>query len=84
MVRTLFMHYQETKYGFEWGSAKMERCFSDKKKGWVTFLLKTPKDELQIYVTKTGKVRIHGKRGELLCPNAQAEPARSNNDERNT
>jgi hypothetical protein len=60
------MHYKETEYGFEWGAAKIERCFSDDKKGWVTLLLKTPKDELQIYVTKTGKVRVHKNLVELL------------------
>lgn len=52
-------HYKETPYGFEWGAAKVERCFSDSKKGWVTLLVKTPKIQLQIYVTKTGKVRVH-------------------------
>lgn len=67
------MHYEETKYGFEWGVAKITRCFSDEKAGWVTLLLETPKHkagaELQIYVTKTGKVRIHGVRGEWKAPN---------------
>jgi hypothetical protein len=60
------MHYHETKYGFDWGAASVERCFSDDEKGWVTLLLKTPKLKhgLQIYVTKTGKVRIHDERGE--------------------
>lgn len=29
------MHYQETKYGFEWGSAKIQRHISDGPKGWV-------------------------------------------------
>lgn len=63
-------HYAETKYGFEWGAAVIERCFSDDKNGWVTLLLKTPKHEhgLQIYVTKTGKVRIHSEAGEWLPP----------------
>lgn len=58
-------HYQETKYGFEWGAAKIERCFSDSKKGWVTLILTTKKGDWQIYVTKTGKVRIHSKSKEL-------------------
>lgn len=53
------MRYEETQFGFNWGSAELTRCFSDSKKEWVTLLLKTPKHELQIYVTKTGKVRIH-------------------------
>lgn len=58
-------HFKETKYGFEWGAASVERCFSDKKKGWVTLVLRTKKNPngIQIYVTKTGKVRIHGDDG---------------------
>lgn len=55
------MHYKETDYGFEWGSAKIERNCSDSKKGWVVMNLKTQKhtEGMQIYVTKTGKIRIH-------------------------
>jgi len=34
------MHYREIKYGFEWGSAKITRFFSDEKAGWVTFMKK--------------------------------------------
>lgn len=60
------MHYKETKYGFDWGAAEISRCFSDEKKGWVTLIIKTPCEELQLYVTKTGKVRVYGKRGERL------------------
>jgi hypothetical protein len=48
-----------TQYGFQWGAAKIERACSDDKKGWVCMLLETPKTKLQIYVTKTGKVRVH-------------------------
>ena len=60
-------HYAETKYGFEWGAAKIERCFSDDKKGWVTMLLTTNRHPhgIQIYVTKTGKVRIHSQFKEM-------------------
>ncbi len=63
-------HYAETKYGFEWGAAKIERGFSDDKKGWVTLILRTPKykNGLQIYVTKTGKIRIHDSIAEWLPP----------------
>lgn len=59
------IHYAETKYGFDYGSAKIERCCSDEKKGWVLLKLTTPKhkDGLQIYVTKTGKIRIHDENG---------------------
>jgi len=52
------IHYKEIDYGFEYGSAEVTRLFSDKKKGWVTLQVKTPKKTLQVYVTKTGKVRI--------------------------
>ena len=52
------------------GSASITRGFSDSRKGWVTLLLETPKhskhEGLQIYITRTGKVRIHGPNGEWL------------------
>jgi len=62
-------HYKETQYGFEYGSAKVSRLFSDEKKGWVTIGVTTPKypHGIQVYVTKTGKVRIHSK-GEWTPP----------------
>lgn len=56
--------YQETKYGFNWGAAAVTRCFSDDKKGWVTILIDTPKHNMQIYITKTGKIRVHDRSGE--------------------
>ncbi|KKK69658.1 hypothetical protein LCGC14_2931840 [marine sediment metagenome] len=60
------MKYKETKYGFEYGAAKVARACSDEKKGWVVMILTTPKhpNGIQIYVTKTGKVRVHSKDGE--------------------
>ena len=69
------MHYKETQYGFEYGAAKVERIFSDEKKGFVTLGIKTPKHKhgLQIYVTKTGKVRIHSDGGEWIAPNGKDE-----------
>lgn len=53
--------YQETTFGFVWGAARVERFFSDDVKGWVTLGLTTKKhpNGIQIYVTKSGKVRIH-------------------------
>ena len=72
-------HYSETKYGFEWGAAKVQRAFSDDKRGWVTLTLETPKHSghagLQIYVTRTGKVRIHDSRGEWSPPNVGGQRA---------
>jgi hypothetical protein len=54
------MHFANTKFGFEWGAAKITRLFDDHKKGWVTIGIQTPKhkNDIQVYVTKSGKVRI--------------------------
>jgi hypothetical protein len=68
------MHYKETRYGFEYGAAKVERIFSDEKNGWVVIGVQTVrKHAIQIYVTKTGKVRIHSEGGEWTAPNDQAQ-----------
>jgi hypothetical protein len=57
------IHYEETDFGFRYGAAHVERMMSDEKKGWVTISIRTPKrphgKEIQVYVTRTGKVRIH-------------------------
>jgi hypothetical protein len=52
-------HYRETPHGFEYGAAKVTRCCSDKKRGWVVIMIETPTQQLEVYVTKTGKVRCH-------------------------
>jgi len=52
------IHYEETQYGFDYGAAKVNRLFSDEKKGWVVIGVDTPKGQTQVYVTKTGKVRV--------------------------
>ena len=51
----------ETAFGFKYGAAIVERACSDETKGWVILMVRTPKypDGLQLYVTKTGKVRVH-------------------------
>ena len=48
-------HYRETRYGFEWGAATVERQISHK--GAVQFVVVTPRQELTIYVTPTGLIR---------------------------
>ena len=62
------MHYKETKFGFEYGNAKIQRLFSDEKKGWVTISIESEKykgnNHIQVYITKTGKIRIHSREGE--------------------
>lgn len=54
------MKTADTQYGFEWGPATVERFCSDEKKGWVIMGIKTKKypHGVQVYVTKTGKVRV--------------------------
>ena len=48
----------ELKYGFAYGPVTVTRTVSDKAKGWVALSVKTDKQELHVYVTKTGKVRV--------------------------
>jgi hypothetical protein len=72
------IHYAKTNWGFDWGAAKIERCCSDLKKGWVVLTVQTPKhqmgkNEIQIYVTKSGKVRISDRTGEWNKPK-EAKP----------
>lgn len=62
------MKYAETKYGFDYGSAKIERICDDPKKGWVMIQVygmgpKKPKGDIQIYVTKGGKIRVFSRDG---------------------
>ena len=60
-------HFKMTGYGFEWGAATVERMCSDEKKGWVYIGVKTPRGEIRVYVTKTGKIRVWNcKTGEEL------------------
>ena len=66
------MNYKETEYGFEFGAAKVQRLFSDEKKGWITLEVVTPKCAIQVYVTKTGKMRITDSRGEWTAPVKEA------------
>lgn len=46
--------------GFQWGGADIRRFCDDTKAGWVIVGIITKKypHGLQVYVTKTGKVRI--------------------------
>ncbi len=48
---------KDTECGFEWGAVRLTRLASDKP-GWVAISVETPRKDLQIYVTKTGLVRV--------------------------
>lgn len=52
------VRYEETQYGFNYGSLDITRIHSDDKKGWVLLQLRTPKSRIQVYATKTGKLRL--------------------------
>lgn len=54
-------------YGFSYGPMEVERAFSDDKKGWAVLIIKTKKHPVgvQVYVTKTGKLRVFTEQGEL-------------------
>ena len=57
-----------TQYGFIFGAAKVERLCSDDKTEWVYLSIKTPRKTqgIEIYVTKTGKLRVYRNGKEML------------------
>ena len=55
----------DTHYGFQYGSANVTRIYANEKTGAVSIMIKSPKSEAQIYVTRTGKIRIWLDREEL-------------------
>lgn len=62
-----------TDYGFKYGAAEVTRIHADESKGYVLIAVKSPKDELQIYVTRTGKIRVWNyKTGQELKPTLKA------------
>lgn len=83
------MLFEQTEYGFKWGPVNISRVCDDEKRGCVTLVLTTPKyqlalgDQIQIYVTRTGKVGISNKRGEWMPPTGNGEsktPRKVKND----
>ena len=55
------MKHKTTKHGFEWGDVKIKRLWACEKRGCVMIALTTSKRKIEIYITKTGKVRIWSK-----------------------
>lgn len=56
-----------TNHGFNWGAAKIERYCCSSKEGWIALAIITPRDVVHVVVTKTGKVRVYNKKGEMLA-----------------
>jgi hypothetical protein len=70
-------HYRETDYGFDYGAARVSRVCHDDTRGWVIVQVQTPRDRIHIYVTKTGKARVHNGTGlELLATAREIERLR--------
>ena len=64
------MYYAKTEYGFDYGDAKVVRLASDEKGGSIVLGIESSKhkgpDGIQVYVTKTGKIRIYSAGSEWL------------------
>ena len=64
--------FENQQYGFRWGAATVTRLFSEKRHGWIIIEIRTPKCDWQVYVTRTGKVRVFARDGELsLTPKSR-------------
>jgi hypothetical protein len=59
---------KETPYGFSWGPMNIERVVSDEAKEWVVVNVESKKHCVQVYVTKTGKIRVWFDHKELTDP----------------
>lgn len=60
-----------TQCGFVFGSADVKRICSCGRRGWILISISTPKHPdhgIQVYVTKSGKVRITDNFGEWTAP----------------
>lgn len=56
--------FQITNYGFIYGAGEITRIHSNSKTGQVILELKTSKENIQITINKTGKIKIHNSKGE--------------------
>lgn len=54
--------FSPTQYGFEWGGAIVQRHIADSSTGHVVLSVKgrKRKDNIDIYVSRTGKIRVYG------------------------
>lgn len=59
--------FEHTAYGFKYGSAEVTRIASHST-GWVMLEVRTPKGYVQVYATKTGKLRIWANGPEVQVP----------------
>lgn len=63
-------------FGFQYGAAQIERMHFHELTGAVTLSVKTPRGDWQIYVTRTGMLRVFNhKHEELLVQKQMPEVA---------
>ena len=66
-----------TDYGFEWGNITVERL-AELPQGHRVLRVKTPRQDIEIYVTKTGLIRVFGteyasgRHGEWMKPSTSS------------
>jgi hypothetical protein len=60
------MNFKQLQYGFEWGGMTVCRISSELSKGWVVLQVSSAKTNIEIYCTKTGKIRIYRDGKELI------------------
>jgi hypothetical protein len=51
--------FRPLKFGFQFGSISVTRLSTEEEKGCVVIGIKSPKTDIQIYATKTGKIRVY-------------------------
>lgn len=55
------MRYAETPFGFTFGAMDVQRAITQPKlgtEGWVALDVKTPRDGVTVYASRTGKLRV--------------------------
>lgn len=62
-----------TEYGFNYGAAEVTRMHRDHARGTCLIGIKTPRAELQVYVTRTGLVRVFDKQVEWKPSNGKTQ-----------
>jgi hypothetical protein len=61
-----------TQFGFDWGNAKVTRCM-EPRPGCKVVRIETPREDVQIYVSPSGMVRVFNKKSvELVAPKGKA------------
>lgn len=60
-----------TSFGFDFGAASVDRLARDEAKGVVYIGVTTPKDSIQIRVTKSGKISVSNARGNYVLEKGQ-------------